>query len=90
MFLIQPNDGDPINGSGEDSKISPFSAIFRTFSLSWASSGTSSGMRNRPSDAVLLRRDGGNQEVPPGGWATQEDHERVLRAVLRAGWPNHL
>ena len=41
--------------------------------LSWACSGTTRGMRNRPFDAVLLRRDGGNQEVPPGGrqpWRT--------------------
>ena len=35
--------------------------------LSWACSGTSRGMRNRPFDAVLLWRDGGNPEVPPGG-----------------------
>ena len=56
--------------------------------LSWASSGTTRGMRNRTFDAVLLRRDGGNQEVPPGGWAAPEDHERVLRAVIRAAWPD--
>ena len=56
--------------------------------LSWATSGTTRGMRNRPFDAVLLRRDGGNREVPPGRWATQEDHERVLRAVIRVGWPD--
>ena len=24
----------------------------------------------------------------PGGWAAPEDHERVLRAVIRAAWPN--
>ena len=24
--------------------------------------------------------------MPSGGWATQEDHERVLRAVIWAGW----
>ena len=35
--------------------------------LGWASLGTTRGMRNRPFDAVLLRRDGGNREVPPGG-----------------------
>ena len=34
---------------------------------SWANQGTTRGLRNRPSDAVLLRRDGGNREVPPGG-----------------------
>ena len=56
--------------------------------LSWACSGTTRRMRNRPFDAVLLRRDGGNWEVPPGGWASQEDHERVLRAVIRAVWPD--
>ena len=35
--------------------------------LSWACSGTTRGMRNRPFDAVLLRRDGGNRGVPPRG-----------------------
>ena len=35
--------------------------------LCLANQGTSRGLRNRPFDAVLLRRDGGNQEVPPGG-----------------------
>ena len=29
--------------------------------------GDHQGLRNRPFDAVLLRRDGGNQEVPRGG-----------------------
>ena len=56
--------------------------------LSWATSGTTRGLRNRPFDAVLLRRDGGNQEVPPVGGVAQEDHERVLRAVIRAWCPN--
>ena len=56
--------------------------------LSWACSGTTRGRGNRPFDAVLLRRDGGNREVPPGGWAAPEDHERVLRAVIRAAWPH--
>ena len=56
--------------------------------LSRATSGTTRGTRNRTFDAVLLGRDGGNREVPPGGWATLEDHERVLRAVNRAGWPH--
>ena len=46
------------------------------------------GMRNRPLDAVLLRRDGGSRQVPPGGWAAPEDHERVLRSVIRAAWPD--
>ena len=55
---------------------------------SWACSGTTRGMRNRPFDAVLLRRDRGNREVPPGGWTAPEDHERVLRAVIRAAWPD--
>ena len=45
------------------------------------------GMRNRPFDAVLLQREGGNPEVRPGGWAAQEDHERVLWAVGRARRP---
>ena len=56
--------------------------------LSWACSGTSRGMRSRPFDAALLRRDGGNQEVPPGGWAAPEDHKRVLRAGIQAAWPD--
>ena len=56
--------------------------------LGWASSGTTRGMRNRPFDAVILRRDGGSQEVPPGAWVAQEDHEGVLRAVIQAGWPD--
>ena len=56
--------------------------------LSWASQGTTRGLRNRPFDAVLLRRDGGNREVPPEGWAAQEDHRRVLRSVIWAAWPD--
>ena len=35
--------------------------------LCWANQGTSRRSRNRPFDALLLRRDGGNREVPPGG-----------------------
>ena len=45
-------------------------------------------MRNRPFDAVLLQKDGGNRKVPPGGWAAPEDHERVLRAVIQAACPD--
>ena len=56
--------------------------------LCWANKGTSRRSRNRPFDAVLLRRDGGNREVLPGGWAAPEDHERVLRSVIRAAWPD--
>ena len=56
--------------------------------LSWACSGTTNWMRNGPLDGVLLRRDGGNREVPPGGCVAGEDHERVLRAVIQAAWPN--
>ena len=56
--------------------------------LCWANQGTSRRSRNRPFDAVLLRRDGGNREAPPGGWAAPEDHERVLRSVIRAAWPD--
>ena len=65
--------------------------------LSWATSGTSRGLRMRPFDAVLLRRDAGNREVPSRGLVAQEDQERVLRAVIRAGstdrepaWPAFL
>ena len=56
--------------------------------LCWANQGTTRGLRNRPFDAVLLRRDGGNREIPPGGWAAPEDHKRVLRSVIRAAWPD--
>ena len=56
--------------------------------LSWACSGTTREMRNRPFHAVLLRRDGGNQEVPLGGWAARQDYERVVQAVIRAAWPD--
>ena len=31
---------------------------------------------------------GGNREVPPGGRAAPEDHERVLRSVIWAAWPD--
>ena len=54
----------------------------------WANQETTRGMRNRPFDAVLLRRDRGNREVPPGGWAAPNDHERVPRSVIPAAWPN--
>ena len=44
--------------------------------LSWATSATTRGLRNRPFNAVPLRRDGGSQEVPTGGWLASEDHKR--------------
>ena len=53
--------------------------------LNWANSGY---MRNRPFDAVLLPREGGNREVPPGGWVAREEQERVLTDVILAGWPD--
>ena len=56
--------------------------------LGWVSAGTTRGMRNQPFDTVLLRRDRGNREVPPGGWLAQEHHERVLRSVIGTGSPN--
>ena len=56
--------------------------------LCWANQGTNRELRNRPFDALLLRRDGGNREVPSGGWAAPEDHERVLRSVIRAARPD--
>ena len=34
---------------------------------------------------------GGTEETeryPQGGWAAPEDHERVLRSVIRAAWPD--
>ena len=43
---------------------------------------------DRPFDAVLLLRDGGNREGPPGGRVAPEDYERVLRSVIRAVWPD--
>ena len=55
--------------------------------LSLATSGTTRGLRNRPFNAVLLQMDGGDQKVPPGGWVARQDHERVPRGVLGAGWP---
>ena len=39
-------------------------------------------------DTVLLRRDGGNQEVPPRGWVARELQERVLWDAIWAGWPD--
>ena len=56
--------------------------------LSWAHSGTSRGLRNRPFNAVLLQRDGRSRWVPRGGWVAQEDHERVIRAIIWVGWPD--
>ena len=59
--------------------------------LSWA---TSKYERNLLLDAMLLRRDRGNREEPPGRWVARKDHEKVLRAVILAclldregGWP---
>ena len=43
--------------------------------LNWATSETSRGLRNQPFDAVLLPKDGGNLQVPPGGWVSREGHE---------------
>ena len=56
--------------------------------LSLANQGTTRGLRNRSFDAVLRGRDRRHQEVPPGGWAAPEDHERVPRSVMRAAWPD--
>ena len=56
--------------------------------LCWANQGTTRGLRNRPFDALLLRSDGGNCKLPPGEWAAPEDHERVLRSVIWAAWPD--
>ena len=55
--------------------------------LSWATSGTTRGLRNWQFDSVLLRRDWGNRKVPPGGWMAQEDHERVLLSCDSGGEP---
>ena len=46
--------------------------------LSWACSGTTRWMRNWPFHAVLLRRDGGNREVPQGDGRA----ERTTRGSL--------
>ena len=56
--------------------------------MCWANQGTTRGLRNQPFDSVLLRRDEENREVPPGGWAAPEDHERVLSSVIWAAWPD--
>ena len=56
--------------------------------LSWATSGSTRGLRKPRFDAVLPWRDGGNQEVPLGDWMACEDQERVLWAVIWAGWPD--
>ena len=56
--------------------------------LNWATSGTTRGSRNRSFNAMLLRRDGGNQEVPSWGLVAREDHERFFRAVIPVGWPD--
>ena len=56
--------------------------------LSWATSGTTGRLRNRPCDAVLLQSDRRNWEVPPGGWLAPDDHKRVLGAMIWAGWPD--
>ena len=56
--------------------------------LSWACSGTTRGMRNRPFDAVLLWRGLWNLEVPRGGWGAPEDQEEVLLAAIRAACPD--
>ena len=50
--------------------------------------GDHQGVEEPALDAVRLRRDGGNREVPPGGWAALEDHEEGLRSVPRAAWPD--
>ena len=46
--------------------------------LSWATPGTTRGLRNQHLDAVLLLRDGRSWEVPPGVWVAREDHKRVF------------
>ena len=56
--------------------------------LYWATSGTTRGLRNRALGAVLFRRDGGNQDVPPRQSVARKDHEGALRAVIQAGWPD--
>ena len=41
--------------------------------------------------ALRCRAPPGGQRKPrgtPGGWAGPEDHERVLRSVNEAAWPN--
>ena len=31
---------------------------------------------------------GGTRKYPRGAWVAREDHESVLQAVIRAGWPD--
>ena len=54
--------------------------------LSWATSGTTRGMRNRPSEAVLLRNVGGKPEVPPGGCVDREDDESRDSGGMARPW----
>ena len=54
--------------------------------LSWATSGTTRGMRNWPSEAVLLRNVGGNPEVPPGGCVDREDDESRDSGGMARPW----
>ena len=73
---------DPLGGD-------PLPLVMKVYGwLNWATSGTTRGLRSRPFNAVLLRRDGRNREVAPVGWVALDDHLRVLRAVIRAGWPD--
>ena len=46
--------------------------------LGWLNWATSEYRRTRSFEDVLLRCDGGKQEMPARGWMAQEDHERVL------------
>ena len=83
----------PGTGTGAQSRtlcgMRPYPRVGEVYGwLSWANQGTTRGLRNRPFHAVILRRDGGNREVPPGGWAAPEDHQRVLRSVIWAAWPD--
>ena len=53
---------DPLGGQG-------LTLVMEVYGcLSWATSGATRGLRNRPFDAVLLWRDRSKRDVPPGGW----------------------
>ena len=56
----------------------------------WLSLATSGYKWNQPFDAVVLRPDEGDREVPLGGWVAQKDHKRVVRDAISAGWPDQV
>ena len=54
--------------------------------LGWLNWATSGYCRTRFFNDVLIRRDGGNQEVSPRGWIAEKGKERTLWDITRTGW----